>query len=150
MPVRKILLVEDSPVVRHSIRQALKTGGIPDGSILEAGTAREAIDLFDKEGPDVVFCDINLPLGAPLRPGGETIFGFLSPSVSPTDGGTEAARYMLGRNPSLRLVVCTGNPPDDPRVRDLVKAGAFDVLQKPVRSIQIRQVIDRLHEDTAE
>jgi CheY-like chemotaxis protein len=143
----KFLLVEDSPVVRLAIKQALKSGGVAEEAILEADTASKAAELFKRENPEVAFVDINLPLGAPSRTGSDSFFGFLSPSVSSEDGGTEAARYMMARNPGLKLIVCTGNPPDDPRVRELVKAGAFHVLQKPIRASQIRDVLDLLRKD---
>ncbi len=139
----KILLVEDSPVVRLTVKKALEAGASRLATVLEAGTAREAVELFEKEHPDLVFMDINLPLGELPSDARRSFFGFLTRN-SPDDGGVEAARYMLNQNPGLKLIVCTGNPPEDPRVRDLVRSGAFDVIQKPVRSARVQEVVDRL------
>jgi two-component system, chemotaxis family, chemotaxis protein CheY len=139
----KILLVEDSPVVRLTVKKALESSGARVAPVLEAGTAHEAVERFEAEKPDLVFMDINLPLG-PMPTGAQrSFFGFLARS-SPEEGGVEAARYMLNRTPALKLIVCTGNPPEDPRVRDLVRSGAFDVIQKPVRASRVQEVIERL------
>ncbi|MGI0072044.1 MAG: response regulator [Thermoplasmata archaeon] len=146
MSESKVLLVEDSPVVRLTIRQALKSSGVEEAAIFEAGTASEAIELFNQERPEIVFVDINLPMGAPLAQGSESFFAFLASNTN-ADGGPEAARYMLAKNPALKLVVCTGNPPEDPRVRELVRGGAFDVLQKPVRATVIRELLERMRKD---
>jgi CheY-like chemotaxis protein len=148
MPTAKVLIVEDSPVVRLAIRQALRNGGIPENAIFEAATASDAIETFDREHPGVVFTDISLPLGNPSsRTSGDGFFAFLASAPSPLDGGMEASRYMLMHDPTVRLVVCTGNPPDDPRVRELIKAGAFHVLEKPLRAADVRTVLDRLRSE---
>lgn len=148
MPTPRFLIVEDSPVVRLAIRQALKTGGVADESISEAETASKAIERFEQDHPDVVFADITLPLGTPVRSAGDGFFGFLAASPSPLDGGLEAARYMMARKPQLKLIVCSGNPPDDPRVRELVKAGAYHVLTKPLQPSELRKVLARLRDET--
>jgi CheY-like chemotaxis protein len=149
MPTAKFLIVEDSPVVRLAIRQALRNGAVPEAAIFEAATASEAIDLFDREHPGVVFTDISLPLGTPSsRAASDGFFAFLASAPSPLDGGMEASRYILTRDPTVRLIVCTGNPPDDPRVRELIKAGAFHVLEKPLRAAEVRTVLDRLRAES--
>jgi CheY-like chemotaxis protein len=147
MPTPKFLIVEDSPVVRLAIRQGLKSAGFADASISEADTASKAIELFDKDRPDIVFADITLPLGTPTRSASDGFFSFLAAAPSPLDGGLEASRYMLARHPGLKLVVCSGNPPEDPRVRDLVKAGAFHVLVKPLQPSELRTVLARLRDE---
>ncbi|MCI4326841.1 MAG: response regulator [Thermoplasmata archaeon] len=149
MPTAKVLIVEDSPVVRLAIRQALRNGGILENAIFEAATASEAIELFDREHPTVVFTDISLPLGNPTaRSSSDGFFAFLASAPSPLDGGMEASRYMLNKDPTIRLIVCTGNPPDDPRVRELIKAGAFHVLEKPLRAAEVRTVLERLRAES--
>lgn len=147
MPTPRFLIVEDSPVVRLAIRQALKSGGVADDAIFEAETASKAIALFEKEKPEVVFADITLPLGTPIRSAGDGFFGFLAESPSPLDGGLQAARYMMAKKPDLKLVVSSGNPPDDPRVRELVKAGAYHVLTKPIQPSDLRAVLARLRDE---
>jgi CheY-like chemotaxis protein len=139
----KILLVEDSPVVRLTVKKALEGTPARMATVLEAGTAREAVELFERERPDLVFVDINLPVGALPTDARQSVFGFLTRSTH-DDGGLEAAQFMLGRTPGLKLVVCTGNPPEDPRVRDLVRSGAFDVIQKPVRAARVHEVVERI------
>ncbi|MCI4336936.1 MAG: response regulator [Thermoplasmata archaeon] len=144
MGAPKFLIVEDSPVVRLAIRQALKNSSVDDRLIFDADTASKAIEVFNQERPDVAFVDISLPIGKASRPGAEGFFGFLAVAPSALDGGSAAARYMMAHHPALKLIVCTGNPPEDPRVRELIKAGAFQVLEKPLRAEQIRGILERL------
>jgi|GEM_PF-1879245 len=144
MTALQILIVEDSPTVRLTIRQALSQEGVPDDQVWEAGTASDAIRLFDEHHPRVVFIDISLPEGGRLVTETAGFLDFLISTPSTYEGGNQVARTMLARDPRIKIVICTGNPPDDPRVRELIKAGAFQLVQKPVRLAQIREVLRQL------
>ncbi|HTT15500.1 MAG TPA: response regulator [Thermoplasmata archaeon] len=144
----RYLIVDDSPTVRHLIVQALRTENVPDGQIAEADSADRAIEAFDRVPPDVVFLDVSLTGGDVVAGGG--YLDLLHPTGTRPESGNDVARHMLSRNPALRIVVCTGNPPEDPRVRDLVRGGAFQVLQKPVHLAQIREVLRQIREEDRE
>ncbi len=143
----KYLIVDDSPTVRLTIRQALTQENVATEMISEAGSATEAVRAFDRDHPDVVFLDVSLSdSGAPAS---GPILGILTPPKSHAQGGHDVARYMIGKNPHLTVVVCTGTPADDPRVRELIQGGAFQLLQKPVRLAQIREVLRQVREERA-
>jgi CheY-like chemotaxis protein len=144
VPQPRFLIVEDSPVVRLTVRTALTRAGVDEGCISEADTAAKAIEEFERARPDVAFVDISLPVGTPVGARAQGIFGFLSAGTSAEDGGLAAARYMMEHHPALKLIVCTGNPADDPRVRGLVKAGAFQVLTKPLKAPELRDTLQRV------
>lgn len=143
MPRPRFLIVEDSPVVRLTIRTALVRGGVDEELIAEAETAAKAIEEFDRARPDVAYVDVSLPVGKPVGQRSEGIFGFLTAGSS-EDGGLVAARYMMEHHPALKLVVCTGVSPEDPRVQGLVKDGAIAVLAKPLKGPELRETVRRV------
>jgi DNA-binding response OmpR family regulator len=58
---RRVLLVEDEPILRTSIRRNLERRGI---DVTEAGTVVEALTSARGELPDLLVLDINLPDGS--------------------------------------------------------------------------------------
>lgn len=58
IPVRKILIVDDSPVIVETITDILESAG---HEIHASNNGKEAYDLIRKLRPDVVFLDINMP-----------------------------------------------------------------------------------------
>ncbi|HTZ62392.1 MAG TPA: response regulator [Thermoplasmata archaeon] len=145
MPPLRYLIVDDSPTVRLTIKQALAQENVPAEVVSEAGSASEAVAAFDQARPHVVFLDITLSEGA----AGGPMIDLLHQPRNPNQSGNDVARYMLQKSPDLTIVVCTGNPSDDPRVRALIKAGAFQVLQKPIRLAQIRDVLRQIQAERA-
>jgi CheY-like chemotaxis protein len=139
------LVVDDSPTIRQLIVQALRKEQIPEARITEADSATKAIDAFDRVRPDVVFLDVSLTGGDGVAKGAylDLLHGA---SIQP-ESGNDVARHMLSQNPAVRIVVCTGNTPDDPRVRELIRGGAFQVLHKPVHFAQIREVLRQLNDE---
>jgi two-component system, chemotaxis family, chemotaxis protein CheY len=55
----KLLIVDDSSIVRRTIERQLELGGINE--VLQAGNGREAIELFRRHLPDFVTMDITMP-----------------------------------------------------------------------------------------
>ena len=53
-----LLLVDDEPPIRRLLRTSLVVHGY---RILEAGTARAALDIVAREAPEVVLLDLGLP-----------------------------------------------------------------------------------------
>lgn len=60
MSPARVLIIDDSVVVRHLVRNLL-TGKPGIGSVLEAASADAAWRLIDNEPIDVVTLDLNLP-----------------------------------------------------------------------------------------
>jgi two-component system KDP operon response regulator KdpE len=56
----KILVVDDAPEVVESVRLGLMVQW-REVEVLAAGTGREALDLVEREAPDLVLLDIGLP-----------------------------------------------------------------------------------------
>src|SRR5215204_226420 len=68
MPREKVLIVDDEPMVRWTLAEALRGWGYAP---VEAGTAAAALALLDAEPPAAVLQDINLPDGSGLAMLGE-------------------------------------------------------------------------------
>jgi two-component system, chemotaxis family, chemotaxis protein CheY len=57
----RVLVVDDSAIVRAMVRKALGMSGATVSSVQEAGNGREALAVLAAEPVDVVFADINMP-----------------------------------------------------------------------------------------
>ncbi len=58
----RILIVDDSPLLRKTARRAVVLAGADPARIREAGNGREALDALAKEPADIVLLDINMPV----------------------------------------------------------------------------------------
>jgi CheY-like chemotaxis protein len=56
----KILLVDDEAHVRKFIGLVLKQCGSP--TLLEAVNGRDAVEIYQRESPDLVLLDVNMPI----------------------------------------------------------------------------------------
>jgi PAS domain S-box-containing protein len=54
----KIMVVEDNPITRKMVKLALRTEGY---QVLEAEDGRTALDIIDREKPDLILQDLRLP-----------------------------------------------------------------------------------------
>lgn len=57
----KVLLVDDEPFIRSTIRQILVQIGIPQANVYEAGDVKAAIAETLRIRPNLVLCDIHMP-----------------------------------------------------------------------------------------
>lgn len=87
----KILIVDDSRVMRSIVTRTLRQAGYDDHDVVQAADGLEALDVIAQEDPDLVLSDWNMPemtgieLLRTLRDGGNAIpFGFVT-----SEGSTE-------------------------------------------------------------
>lgn len=108
-PIR-LLLVEDSALVRSGICNLLKTCTTPPIQVIaEAETNAEAIAACDAHRPNVVLLDIRLPDG----------HGFI------------ACKEILKRHPKTRIIILTSHSSDS-FVYEAVSAGVHGYLMKEI------------------
>jgi DNA-binding response OmpR family regulator len=55
----KILVIDDEPILRNSLEIALKAS---DYEVITAQSGEEGLEVFQKEGPDLILLDHWLPL----------------------------------------------------------------------------------------
>jgi two-component system chemotaxis response regulator CheY len=118
----KILVVDDSAMMRKLIVRAIRASGCPDTQIVEAGDGLEALAAIDRHGPsiDLILCDINMP------------------NVS----GLSLLR-SLRSTPEFRrtpFFVVTADGSDD-AVRQALSEGAAGVIGKPFRPEDIAAIV---------
>jgi two-component system chemotaxis response regulator CheY len=58
----KILIVDDSNVVKAVLMKALGESGAPIQRVFDASNGKEALDTLRNESIDLVFADINMPV----------------------------------------------------------------------------------------
>lgn len=103
----RVLIVDQDPLVRRVVRDALAGSGI--SVVAEAADGREAVDLAARHQPDVVLTDIVLP---------------------ELDGPT-AIRRIISASPLVRVIVFTAAKDAETGITAL-KAGASGYVNKDV------------------
>ena len=119
--IRKILVVDDDPVVSKSIDRVLASKGY---AVISAKNGEEALSKLGTESYDLVFTDIKMP------------------GMS----GLEVAERVKAAQPWLPVVIVTGYGTDAYEAR-AAAAGVSDFLRKPLSPEMIEGSTDKaLHE----
>jgi two-component system chemotaxis response regulator CheY len=86
----KILIADDSRVMRQIVTRTLRQAGFGDHDLVEAADGKEAVDKTTAEGPDLVISDWNMPeltgieVLRQLRAAGNDVkFGFVTSECTP-------------------------------------------------------------------
>jgi two-component system, chemotaxis family, chemotaxis protein CheY len=103
----KILVADDSRVMRQIIIRTLRQAGYAGHEVVEAENGRQTVDLVARERPDLVLSDWNMPemsgidaLGV-LRSSGSTVpFGFVTSEGSEdmrTLAASAGAQFLIAK-----------------------------------------------------
>jgi two-component system chemotaxis response regulator CheY len=86
----KILIADDSRVMRQIVVRTLRQAGFGDHELIEAVDGKQALDLAKSEKPDLVLSDWNMPelngiqVLQELRAAGDAVkFGFVTSECTP-------------------------------------------------------------------
>ena len=86
----KILIADDSRVMRQIVVRTLRQAGFGDHELIEAGNGREAFEMAKSESPDLVISDWNMPemtgvevLRQLRAEGNDVKFGFVTSECTP-------------------------------------------------------------------
>ncbi|MGC8492106.1 MAG: response regulator [Syntrophobacteraceae bacterium] len=115
--MQTVLVVDDERVIREGCRRLLAPEGY---EVITAENGREALDLVSADSPDLILCDL----------------------VMPVMGALEVLETVRAEYPDLPLVIITGHG----TVVDAVEAmqkGAFDFVTKPFRAEHLIVVVKR-------
>ncbi|HSA62720.1 MAG TPA: sigma-54 dependent transcriptional regulator [Nitrospiraceae bacterium] len=113
---KRVLLIDDEARVRTSLKMVLE----PSYDIFQAADAQEGLDVFRKEGPDLVLLDVILP---------------------GTDG-LAVLQTLRSESKLTPVIMLTGTKSVKTAV-DAMKLGAADYLSKPFDVEELRIVVDR-------
>ena len=108
LPLHKVLVVDDDPVVGRSFDRVLSERGY---AVITAANGQEALDRMAREDYDMVFTDIRMP-------------GM---------DGIDVAAKIKARQPWMPVVIVTGYGTDDAQARAR-KVGVTAFLHKPLSS----------------
>jgi len=111
---KKILLVEDEEVLLKLYRQMLEADGY---EVTAVATGREALDLTEEGGFDLLFLDIMLP------------------DIS----GDKIVEEMRNRNDETTVVLITGFPELQSGI-DALDLGIYEILIKPIKVEELLRV----------
>ena len=114
----KVLIIDDSPLLRMMLKDALVKEG---NQVFEAGTIDEAFEIYLQAKPDLVMKDLFMP----------------------NSNGIEVIRNFKKLNPQVKIIVCSTES-QRALIYDAIKAGARDFLIKPFNQEQVSQTIKRL------
>src|SRR3984893_11728490 len=118
----KLLIVDDSIVVRRAIECDLESGDITD--VDQAATGEEAVELYAAKVHDVVTLDITMP---------------------GMDGLT-CLDKIIEINPGARVLIISALR-DKATAIDAIKRGASGFLCKPINPSELREAFELLIED---
>ena len=118
----KILLVDDAKFARKVAIKSLQNGGFDN--VIQAATAAETMELFEKEKPDLVLLDITLPDNSDLT----------------------LLENLLKKKPDAKIIM-TSAIGQDLIIEDSIKAGAKAFVTQPYLEKEFLEVIYKVLEE---
>lgn len=112
----KILIGDDSILARKQLKDIISKCGNP--VFLEASNGQDAVDLYKKESPELVFLDI----------------------VMPVKDGNAAIREIMAYDKNADIVV-ESSVGTQSQLKAAIEAGAKDFVQKPLNAEAITHII---------
>lgn len=115
----KVLICDDSVLARKNLVNVLTALGVKD--IVEAANGQAAVDMCKELNPNIVFLDI----------------------IMPVKDGITATKEIKEFSPETIIVICS-SVGTQTHLREAIKAGAKDFIQKPIESNMVKQVLDHI------
>ena len=115
-----LLIADDDPAQRESIRRVVESSKLGISRVLEAGDGREALRLAITEEPDVLLLDVRMPEMT----------------------GLEVVERLGGVSKRRKVIFCSGYSYFDYAVRAM-QLGALDYLTKPAKREALLRALSR-------
>jgi two-component system chemotaxis response regulator CheY len=114
----RILIVDDSSVMRKIVERALRQAGLDQLLVHEAGSGTEGLELLKTKPVDLILSDINMP----------------------AMDGLEFVRQIRGQNlaPGVPVVMITTESSEE-HVKQAIQAGAQGYIRKPFTAEQVKE-----------
>jgi two-component system, OmpR family, response regulator PrrA len=122
---RKILVVDDNPIVVKAFELKLKESGF---TVITATDAAVVGSIVQDEAPELILLDVNFPAAGAVQWNGITVMQWLQ-------------RFVQG--PPTPIIIITG---DDPSAhsKKFMDAGAVAIFQKPLKYPELLETILRI------
>ncbi len=114
----KILIVDDSPLMRTILTDFLKKEGF---EVYEAGTTPEANKLSASLRPEIIIKDLFMP----------------------DSDVVDSIRHFIRDNHRVKIIICSTEGSRE-YVLNALKAGACDFILKPLDETQLAKVISKV------
>ena len=115
----KVLIVDDAAFMRMMIKDILEKNGYEICG--EAANGVQAVELYNKEKPDVVTMDITMP----------------------DMDGIEAVKNIRAQYPDAKIIMCSAMGQQS-MVMDAIKAGARDFIVKPFQADRVLEAVTKV------
>jgi len=115
MNSKPILVVDDEPIVRESIKDWLSDAGY---NVITAETGEEALELIEQQDFSVLILDIRLP--------GKT--------------GIRVLKEVKELKPEIKSIIITAYPSVD-LTEEAIRLGAVDYLIKPIAPEDLERLV---------
>jgi two-component system chemotaxis response regulator CheY len=116
----RVLVVDDSTVMRRMVVKSLEMGGLPVDEVFEADSGLQALRILDDHWVDLVLCDINMP----------------------NMNGVELVERMANDVLTAKIpVVMVTTERSEVRISQLKKLGVTAYLNKPFRPEALAQTV---------
>ena len=115
----KVLICDDSFLMRKKLKESLQICGCED--IIEACDGQAAVDMYKEFLPDLVFMDIIMPI----------------------KDGIQALKEIKHIDKSARIAMASSSY-TTAHIKDAIRAGAFEFIQKPWHQEQIAKIISNI------
>ncbi len=117
----KILVVDDSLSARMLLKSAFSESIKKNSDFFEASNGEEAVEIFKQENPNIIFMDLTMP----------------------KMNGMEALQEIKKISPEAIVVMVTADRQKETK-KELVAAGAANVLNKPVDEDELREICAKI------
>lgn len=117
----KVLIVDDEPPFLEKLERIVTEYGNGCQVIGKVYSGRQALELIEKEKPDIIFTDISMPVM----------------------DGIGLARRIREDLPDVYIVVISGYSSFE-YAREAFRADAFDYLLKPIEQETVNSILDKL------
>jgi two-component system, NtrC family, response regulator len=120
---KAVLIVDDDENIRKQMKWALAK----EYEVLLAEDRQIALELHQQRSPGVVTLDLGLP-----------------PDLDGSTEGMRTLEEMLHTNPSVKIIVVTGNPERQNALK-AIEQGAYDFQNKPINVEELKIVLRRAY-----
>ena len=127
MATGRVLIVDDSNAMRKVLAIALRKAGVTVTELWEAGNGQEALNILESKTPDLILCDINMPV---------------------MDGMEFLKRLSQIRSVSSTPIVMITTEGGEWHVTEALSYGARGYIRKPFTQEQFRQSVVPLMESS--
>jgi two-component system chemotaxis response regulator CheY len=118
MSEMRVLIVDDSSVMRKIVERSLRQAGLDPMVVLEAGSGTDGLEVLQGQSVHLILSDINMP----------------------SMDGLEFLRQIRGQNlaPGVPVVMITTESSEE-HVKQAILSGAQGYIRKPFTAEQVKE-----------